>query len=272
MEELGRFLRINRNFLILLLFLSLGFLSLLFNLHQMIFPIRDFIYYLFFPTTKIASKVINFPEGSISTIKNIVYLLERNRVLEKQNKEYHILKRRYKALLQENKRIKEMLGLRERSEFRLIAANIIVRSPNWFHSITIDKGSNEGITVDTPVISVEGNRSGVIGKVIEVFPNSSKVLLITSNLSAIPAKIDGKEIDGIVIGNDSYWLEMKYLPPRKRVKIGSVVITSGIGVIFPSGIPIGEVVEVKELGIFQECKVKSAINLFGVDKVFCLVR
>jgi rod shape-determining protein MreC len=126
-----------------------------------------------------------------------------------------------------------------------VTARVIGRSPTvWYSSVTIDKGSSDGVSVDDPVVAA----LGLAGKVTQTTPNTSQVTLITDADSAVTARIVPSGATGVVepdVGNPRD-LQLDYLERGADIAEGQMVVTAGfstgdLGSIFPPGIPIGEI-------------------------------
>jgi len=171
--------------------------------------------------------------------------------------------RALKVLTEENARLTQILELKRQHWPRLVAAHVVNRDPQrWFQEILLDKGEREGIAVDNPVIMLAGNREALVGRIMEVGTHTSKVMLVQDSLSAVAASIEGAgDEDGVVEGSDSHDLSLKYLSRDSKVKIGDLVVTSGLGAMFPEGIPIGWVQEIgmDPRQIFLEARLRPAI-------------
>jgi rod shape-determining protein MreC len=177
------------------------------------------------------------------------------------------------VLFRSNKRLKKNLGLKEHQDYDLIAARVVSYDPvNYFRSVIIDKGGDSGIMPDLPVIAFFDSREALVGRVVAVNRSSSKILLITDELSAVPAQVINSEENGLIQGRNTSRLEMDYLFPETRVKIGDEIMASGMGEIFPYGLYIGVVGEVKssERGYFKKALVKPHMKLNKLKEVFIL--
>ena len=162
------------------------------------------------------------------------------------------------------------------SDFDIINATIISRNIEyWFNSLTINKGKSDGITVDMAVIDSDG----LIGRVSMVTDNTATIKLITTNdtknkVSALIRDNDEK-IYGIISGYDSENNLLNLtISSNKKIKEGSMVSTTGMGGVFPSGIPIGKVFdEVKNSdGVTNIVRVTPSSNIEGEKYVAVLSR
>ena len=160
------------------------------------------------------------------------------------------------------------------ADFNNINATIIERNREyWFNSLTVNKGSIDGITVDMAVI----DNSGLIGRISSVTRNTSTVKLITTN--DINNKISGvieynnKKVYGIIQGYENNMLNL-VINNYEEIPKDSIVTTTGMGGVFPSGIPIGKVVSVikKEDSVTNVVRIKPISNIEGVKYVSILQR
>lgn len=142
-------------------------------------------------------------------------------------------------LTQENKRLRELLGspLRQ-DEYKMVTQVLSTDSDPYSNQIFIDKGSSSGVYEGQPVISDKG----VVGQVIAVAQNTSRVLLICDASHAIPVQVLRNDVRVIAVGTgcmDDLLLE--YLPLNSEVKVGDELVTSGLGGRFPEGYPVAVV-------------------------------
>ena len=171
--------------------------------------------------------------------------------------------RALKVLSDENQRLTQLLELKRERWPRMLAAHVVNRDPQrWFQEILLDKGQEDGIQVDDPVIVLAGNREALIGRIVEVGTHSSKVMLEQDSLSAVAATVTGaNREEGVVEGSNSHDLYLRYLTRDSQVKIGDMVVTSGLGEAFPEGIPIGWVQEISldPRQLFLQARLRPAI-------------
>ncbi len=132
----------------------------------------------------------------------------------------------------------------------------------------INKGTADGINIDFPVMGAEG----VAGKVIETSWNVSKVLLLVDYNSHIDALIQRNRCRGVLQGSGKSGCELKYVQRSDDVRVGDVVISSGLAGVFPKGLVLGKVVEVdkKEAGLFQRIGVCPALDIARLEEVLVI--
>jgi rod shape-determining protein MreC len=148
----------------------------------------------------------------------------------------------------ENDRLKELLNLKEQSEIKSIPARVIARDPSvWFNTITINRGSSSGVEVNMPVVTP----GGIVGRVITVSPWASQVMLITdekAGAGAVVGQLGQSGALGSVRGRADLGvalIEMRYVSGLEKVEVNDYVMTTGQDGIYPPGLNVGRVVDVK---------------------------
>jgi rod shape-determining protein MreC len=173
----------------------------------------------------------------------------------------------------EVERLANLLRFKELHEdVPMIFARVIATSAGTASlTIQLDRGEQDKIRKNMGVITPDG----VVGKIIETYPNASQVLLLTDKESGVGAMIeesrDQGRIEGPVGGLGEPLLSLKYIPSDDTVNVGEHVITSGMDRIFPRDLPVGTVVEVKPGPTFKQIKVKPAASLERLEEVIVLL-
>jgi rod shape-determining protein MreC len=134
--------------------------------------------------------------------------------------------------------------------------------------IYIDRGARDGVRQDMAVITP----NGVVGKVQEVFPSSSEVLLVTDRESGVGALLAGSGAEGVVKGSDGSELTMDYVENGEKVQPGQAVLTSGLDQIFPKGVPVGTVLTVRPGSPFQKIELRPAAKLDRLEDVLIIMQ
>lgn len=172
----------------------------------------------------------------------------------------------------ENERLRELLNYRnEQDEHVLLLARVIGRDPgNWFETVRLNRGSADGVGTGMPVVLP----SGLVGRVLDVSEHSSTVLLITDPQGGVGTLVQETRTPGVVKGNldRAGHLVMSYLTREHTIEPGQAVVTSGFGGVFPDGIPVGRVVEVKNdpSGLTQSAEVVPMVDFNHLEEVYII--
>jgi rod shape-determining protein MreC len=212
-------------------------------------------------------------KGAVRSVNNYFFLLDvkdDNRELFHQNS---MLKSKVHQLTEseyENTRLKKLLAFRDRLALQMISAAVVSQdSSSTFKTIRIDKGEKDGVRVTMPVV----NYDGVVGQIIKSYADYSDVLLITDPNSDIDATDQNDRARGIIEGLGKSDCRLKYLERLDDIRVGDIIITSGMAKRFPKGISIGTVSNVykRKFGITQEVTVKPSVNFNKIEEVFVVV-
>ncbi len=169
------------------------------------------------------------------------------------------------AQAQRTDSLRQLLELRERANLDTTAADVIAAagSPE-FRTVTIDKGTNDGLATDMAVISP----AGVIGRVILPSRRASKVQLLIDRNAAAGALIERTRVQGVVEGFGDGSLRLEYVPGSSDVKPGDLVVTSGIDGIYPKGFVIGTIEQVGlGSGGYHQITVRPAVDFTRLEEV-----
>ncbi len=162
--------------------------------------------------------------------------------LEEQNTKLRRAVEELEEYKQESERLRGLLQLSSAYQLQSSAARVIGRSQDaWSRTITIDKGSSNGFSSGMPVL----NSYGLIGQIEQLNANNAVVRLISDEKSGVSAMIQSNRAAGILRGSADGSLRLDYITTDAEVKPGDVVITSGMGGVYPKGLPIGEVISVE---------------------------
>lgn len=170
----------------------------------------------------------------------------------------------------ENERLRALVELAQASETESVGARVIGRpTSSWEGVITIDRGSSDGIQNGMPVLGP----TGLLGQTISVTPASSKVRLITDQRSGVAGLVQRSRAKGIVHGSLDGGLTFDFVSRDDPVKVGDVVVTSGLGGAFPKGIVVGEVTKVERdpSALYQKIELSPSGDISGLEEVLVLV-
>jgi rod shape-determining protein MreC len=170
-----------------------------------------------------------------------------------------------RALASRARGLEKLLELRDTVTLQTTAAEIIgaASSPD-FRTVTIDKGSREGLRPDMAVIAP----AGVVGRIVVPSARSAKVQLLVDRNAAAGAIVERSRAQGVVVGAGGDRLDMEYVSEAYEVVVGDVVVTSGIDGIYPKGFVIGRVESVERSGgAYKRIRVQPAVDFTGIEEV-----
>lgn len=198
---------------------------------------------------------------SLQDIGNFRHLSLENQALRQQVAQLEVERQRLLALQYDNDRLSSLLGLKSSSFPQGVPARVAARDPNlWYSQMVFDRGTQDGVQRNRVVVA----SSGLVGKVISVSPSASRVRLVLDSGTAVPAMLAESGALGVVYGEDGFSCVMKFIDHDVKVREGELVLTSGLGDLYPGGVPIGRVS--REYGrteaLFQSVQVRPTVD-FG---------
>lgn len=201
----------------------------------------------------------------------LVGLEKENQALKRELQELRLQMNRYQEAALANERLRALLNFKKSIATPLLPAQLVAFDPSgWFQTILIDKGRNDGVVQDMAVVSAEG----LVGRVIGVGNQHSKVLLIIDGNSAVDAFIQRSRARGVLVGLGREMCLLKYVQRNEDVQVGDKVISSGMGGVFPKALLVGTVREVVRgsSGLFQRVEVEPAANFSRLEEVMVVIQ
>ncbi len=200
------------------------------------------------PLQNASSKATGATSGFFQQIWNFRSTAQQNEQLKERLAQVETELHSARQATDENERLKSLLNLNEQTNIKNVPARVIARDPSvWFNTITINRGSSSGIEVNMPVVTP----GGIVGRVITVSPWASQVMLITdekAGAGAVIGQLGQSGALGSVRGRADLGvglIEMRYVSGLEKVEVNDYVMTTGQDGIYPQGLNIGRVVEVK---------------------------
>jgi rod shape-determining protein MreC len=169
----------------------------------------------------------------------------------------------------ENRRLRNLMGLAERLPLQTVAAEVIAREWNgWVRSFTVNRGRAHGLERLQPVIVPEG----VLGRVAEVRHSSAIIQLISDPASFVSAVTQKSRVQGAVEGGPAGQVRFKFPLQDGEIEAGEIILTSGLGGVFPRGLPLGRVrrVNAPATGLFRYAQVEPAAEIPKAETVLVL--
>src|SRR5262245_2013291 len=176
----------------------------------------------------------------------------------------------YREAILSSERFQKLSGFRAQREIPMVPANVIHQDLSaWFQSLIIDQGAAAGIRPGMPVIT----DSGVVGLVSGTTPGASKVLLIVDPQSRVDAYVERTRARGTVRGNSGHEADFEYVLRQENIEEGDLLLTSGLGTIYPKGLVVGRVASVdrKTSGLFLSAKIAPAVDFTRLEEGFVIL-
>lgn len=256
MQRLFAIVRLFKEYVVLALLVILSFILLSLNDNTQIRTIRSY-----------TIGIVGVLQNAISIVPNVFALQRENEILRQQNVMLADEVSRLREARLENARLREVLGLRERSALRLIPGEVVGKSLHLMrNTVTLNVGTAHGVTPDMPIIS----ESGLVGKVVASSSNYSIGQLLINTDFRASAKVQRSRVVGIVYWSGRETLELRNVAKTQDVMVGDVVVTSEYSNVFPRDLRIGVVSHVSERegGLFKEIQIKPAVDFTRLEHVF----
>ena len=197
------------------------------------------------PFERATSALGGSSSGLIRKIINFNKTADENVRLQQKADELEAQLRNARQAESENERLRGLLNLKEKTGYDSVAAHVIARDPSaWFNTLTINQGSSSGVELNMPVVT----GGGIVGRVVAVSPWTAQVMLITDEQAAagaIVGQLGQSNALGSVRGAKNGLIEMRYVSGLEKVEVGDYVLTTGQDGIYPAGLNVGAVVDVR---------------------------
>jgi rod shape-determining protein MreC len=168
-------------------------------------------------------------------------------------------------------RLQRIAEMRERYEIPMLPAELVgVDTSPWFRSVLIDRGRTRGVRSGMPVISEQG----LVGLVTATARGSAKAMLVLDRQTAIDGLIQRSRSRGIVRGRGSDELGFEFVERGSDVQLNDLVITSGLGGVYPKGLNIGTITEISDPGaqLLRTATIRPAVDFGRLEQVFVMLR
>lgn len=204
---------------------------------------------------------------------NYIYLVDLkkdNDQLKEKIIEYQAKTVTYREALATNARLSKLLELKETLPPPRITARIIGRDPSqWFKTFSIDRSSSDGVMKGMPVITSEG----IVGQIIDGGSKRAKVLQTIDANSAIEVRIQNTRTKGIIKGTGTSY-RLLYVPKNNTVNKGDLLVTSGLGGVFPKGLAVAVVSSVvsNRRGMFLDIEAEPVVDFSRLENVIVIMK
>src|SRR5688500_318391 len=201
---------------------------------------------------------------------NLRGVREENEELRRQLGALQVEFQQERARAERARQLERLLGFQQELRVETTPASVIGASASLeFRGITIDRGSNTGVTANMAVIAP----TGIVGRIVTPTAHASKVQLLIDRNAAAGALVERTRAQGIVIGSGADVLRMDFVAATADVKVGDVIVTSGVDGIYPKGFVIGKVEQVDNgNGIYKAISVHPSVEFNKLEEVLVVKR
>lgn len=196
----------------------------------------------------------------------LIGVRRQNAELQRQLEEYRQREVHYQEAEQALTRLETLLDLKRQVALPVIGARVIAYDPSlWSRSAIINQGKVQGVKEGLPVLAPEG----IVGRIVGVYPEYSKVMLIVDRKSSADAMVQRTRIRGMLKGKGGNRCSLEFVPKNADVQVGDLVLASGLVGLYPKGLVFGKVTAAnkKNPGVFQEIEVSPNVDLSTLEEV-----
>jgi rod shape-determining protein MreC len=196
----------------------------------------------------------------------LVGVRRQNAEMQRQLEEYKQREVHFEEAQQALTRLEGLLDLKRQVALPVIGARIIAYDPTlWSRSAIINQGKAQGVKESLPVLAPQG----IVGRIVEVYPEYSKVMLIVDRKSSADAMVQRTRVRGMLKGKGGNRCALEFVPKSADVQVGDLVLASGLVGLYPKGLVLGKVTAAnkKNPGVFQEIEVTPSVDLSTLEEV-----
>jgi len=227
---------------------------------------------LFLPLFGLSGSTQQLAEKAGNAVVPRAELLRQIEQLQRANQELRVHAAAAEEVERENARLRQYFSFAKRERWKLKLARVVARDPaNWWRTIRINLGNRDGITTNSPVLTAEG----LVGRVSEVGYAQSQVVLLGDPDCRVSVMIEDTRDNGVIAPStpsplDNTLVDLSYLSRTSTLKAGQKVVTSGLGGIFPPGIPVGQIVDFRTIdyGLYNAARVKLEVKMNNLEEVW----
>lgn len=253
--------------------LCVGFLAL--HPDPLVQSLRHAFLYCLHPASDLLAGPWDHSQRWAGRVWQLLYTDQKRRTLEDEVQHLRLKSVEWESERAENIRLKKILNLPLPVSRRRVVAQVEKRdSSDWFRSVTVNRGQREGLAVQDPAAMVVEGRWVVVGQVVEVWDNGSRVLLITDGLSNISCRLARTGELGSLEGQGGGDLLLNYLLSDSDARPGDEVVTAGLGGVFPEGLVVGTIrsIEDSPLRSFHQAMVRPRAQFSFLSEVVLFPR
>lgn len=266
----------NKYFVILVCITVLLIITMLFSVNKsyQTKAVDNIIVKITMPVQKAVYGISSNIRGFFSHFGDISELKAENKKLNSRISVLESTVEQYKTYKTENERLRALLGLKNTyKDFELTAANVTGKdSSRWFLSITLDKGTKDGLEMADAVITYDG----LVGHITDIGTDWARVTTILDSQSTVAVIVDRTEdiatVDGDLDLSEKGLCKMTYISKDSKITVGDVAKTSGLGGVYPKGLTVGKITEIysDNRGVSQYAEIEPAVDFDKIYEVYVI--
>jgi rod shape-determining protein MreC len=224
---------------------------------------------LFAEVQRASSAIASTLRGGWTNYVSLRDVHAENEALKAQLAEAQVQLQEQRALAERSRGLLATLGLRDRSNLKTLAADVIgAGATTDFKTVTIDRGTADGVRPDMAVMAP----AGIVGRVVVPSARAAKVQLLVDRNAAAGVLIERSRSQGVAVGAGDELLRMEYVSEVADVVVGDTVVTSGIDGIYPKGYVVGTIAAVEKSGnSYKQILVRPAVDFSSVEEVLVVL-
>ena len=224
---------------------------------------------LFAEVQRAASAGVSLVRESWSNYVGLRHVKTENEALKRQLADLQVDVQQQRALADQSRGLERLLALRQQANVTTVAAEIIgAGATPDFRTLTVDKGTSDGLQTDMAVIAPDG----IVGRIVVPSLRAAKVQMLIDRNAAAGALIERSRAQGIVVGAGDEHLRMEYVPETADMAVGDVVVSSGIDGIYPKGFVIGRIESIEKNGTaYSQILIKPSVDFSRLEEVLVVL-
>jgi rod shape-determining protein MreC len=223
------------------------------------------------PLQKTLELPVDFVRESFASYLALVDLRQQNERLEGRISELEEENLQFREALVASGRLERIAAMREDFEVPMRPSEVVGQDVSpWFRSVLLDRGRSHGVRSGMPVVTDRG----VVGLITATTGHAARSMLLLDRQSAVDGIVQRSRARGIVRGTGTQQLELVFVVRGDDVQVGDVVITSGVGGVYPKGLRLGQVmsVDVDENHLLHSARLEPAVDFGRLEQVFVMLR
>lgn len=232
-------------------FLLASFLLMILPLQGFVASVKAVLAYVFIPQIRLSHSSVQYAQNVSQTVRELFLAHQENEHLKQEIQTAQLLAAQAKDVFAENARISQLLKIAPTRPWKGVWAKVAYREPTQWNTVILDKGTASGVKERSAVVAVADGQEGLAGVVVETTENTAKVLLVRDEEFSAAVQLERGGEAGLLVGNGPRPVQVKYIPLLTHVEKGDKVYTSSSSSVFPAGILVGTVSQVREGDSFQ---------------------